>query len=207
MRATMFVIGFGVIAWGYFLSHIFGYPIWITLVLGIFNIMLGVITPKSRKVDLRPEPSGTVKLVVDKVLSQTGRLRVSSYELVFLSDKLVRKKLTSWKPILLATGISIAIGGIFGGLTGLSVSEFLDQRKRDKIRERNEFATIAAGDLEVPYESMSQVQLDGEGLKMIVGGQSLMLRLAPEYPHLIAHRIRELIPNQCWSRAWSQFYP
>ena len=78
MRATMFVIGFGVIAWGYFLWRVFGYPIWITPVLGIFNIVLGIITPKSRKVDLQPEPSGTVKLVVDKVLSQTGRLRVSS---------------------------------------------------------------------------------------------------------------------------------
>jgi len=148
-----------------------------------------------------------VKLVVDKVILRLGRLRFTFYELVFLDNKLVMKKLTSMGIIFLATGVSFAVGGFFGGLTGLSVWEFLDQRKRDRIRDRNEFTSVARGDREVPYESMSQVQLDGESLKMVVGGRPLVLRMAPEYPPLIARMVREVIPNQCWSRAWSQFYP
>jgi len=207
MRATMFVIGVAISAWGLFLWRVFGYPIWLAGTIGLFNIILGAITPKSRKVDFQPETSGAVKLVVDKVILRLGRLRFTFYELVFLDNKLVMKKLTSMGIIFLATGVSFAVGGFFGGLTGLSVWEFLDQRKRDRIRDRNEFTSVARGDREVPYESMSQVQLDGESLKMVVGGRPLVLRMAPEYPPLIARMVREVIPNQCWSRAWSQFYP
>ena len=207
MRATMFVIGVAISAWGLFLWRVFGYPIWLAGTIGLFNIILGAITPKSRKVDFQPETSGAVKLVVDKVILRLGRLRFTFYELVFLDNKLVMKKLTSMGIIFLATGVSFALGGFFGGLTGWSVWEFLDQRKRDRIRDRNEFTSVARGDMEVPYESMSQVQLDGESLKMVVGGRPLVLRMAPEYPPLIARMVREVIPNQCWSRAWSQFYP
>ncbi len=207
MRATMFVIGVAISAWGLFLWRVFGYPIWLAGTIGLFNIILGAITPKSRKVDFQPETSGAVKLVVDKVILRLGRLRFTFYELVFLDNKLVMKKLTSMGIIFLATGVSFALGGFFGGLTGWSVWEFLDQRKRDRIRDRNEFTSVARGDMEVPYESMSQVQLDGESLKMVVGGRPLVLRMAPEYPPLIARRVREVIPNQCWSHAWSQFYP
>ena len=207
MRATMFVIGVAISAWGLFLWRVFGYPIWLAGTIGLFNIILGAITPKSRKVDFQQETSGAVKLVVDKVILRLGRLRFTFYELVFLDNKLVMKKLTSMGIIFLATGVSFALGGFFGGLTGWSVWEFLDQRKRDRIRDRNEFTSVARGDMEVPYESMSQVQLDGESLKMVVGGRPLVLRMAPEYPPLIARRVREVIPNQCWSRAWSQFYP
>ncbi len=203
----MFAIGVAISAWGLLLWGAFGYPIWLAGIIGLFNIILGAITPKSRKVDLQPEPSGAVKLVVDKVILRLGRLRFTFYELVFLDNKLVMKKLTSMGIIFLATGVSFALGGFFGGLTGWSVWEFLDQRKRDRIRDRNEFTSVARGDMEVPYESMSQVQLDGESLKMVVGGRPLVLRMAPEYPPLIARRVREVIPNQCWSHAWSQFYP
>ena len=207
MRATMFVIGVAISAWGLFLWRVFGYPIWLAGIIGLFNIILGAITPKSRKVDFQPETSGAVKLVVDKVILRLGRLRFTFYERVFLDNKLVMKKLTSIGIIFLATGVSFALGGFFGGLTGWSVWEFLDQRKRDRIRDRNEFTSVARGDMEVPYESMSQVQLDGESLKMVVGGRPLVLSMAPEYPPIIARRVREVIPNQSWARAWSPFYP
>jgi len=198
MRASMFVIGIVVIAWGVFLWRVLGYPIWFSWAIGIFNFILGVITPKSRKVDLEPDALGAVKLVVDRVRSRTGRLRFSDYELVFSDNELVMKKLPSLGLGFLATVVTFALGGFFGGLTGVSVMEFLNQRKRDKIRDANEFTTIASGDREIPYQSMSQVQLDGESLKMSVGGRPLVLSLAPEYTHLIAPRVRELIPDECW---------
>jgi hypothetical protein len=194
----MFLIGVGVIAWGYILSRGFGYPIWITGAIGLLNIVLGLITPKSRKVDLPREPSGAVKLVVDKVMLRHGKWRFSNYELVFLDNRLVMKKLTSIGIILLASIVCLAFGGFVGGITGLSVEEFLDQRKRDRIRDRNEYVTVGRGDFEIPYGSMSQAQFSGIDLRIFVGGRLLVFGMGGEYPPLIARRVRELIPNECW---------
>jgi hypothetical protein len=194
----MLLAGFGVIAWGLFIGYVLGYPSWITDTLGLFNILLGIITPRSRKVELQPEPSGAVKLVVDKVMFRHGKWRFSDYELVFLDNRLVMKKLFSWKPIVIIGGFFAGVGGLIGGMTGLSVQEFLDQRKRDKIRARNEFMTVARGDMEVPYEGMSQVRLTGLDLRMVVGGRVLVFSMGAEYPPLMARRVRDLIPNECW---------
>jgi hypothetical protein len=194
----MLLAGFGVIAWGLFIGYVLGYPSWITDTLGLFNILLGIITPRSRKVELQPEPSGAVKLVVDKVMFRHGKWRFSDYELVFLDNRLVMKKLFSWKPIVILGGFFGGVGGLIGGVTGFSVQEFLDQRKRDKIRARNEFMTVARGDVEVPYDSMSQVRLTGIDLRMVVGGRLLVFSMGAEYPPLMARRVRNLIPNECW---------
>ena len=192
-------IGVGLFAWAYLLWRILGYPVWIVGAFGFFNIILGIITPKSRKVDLLPEPSGSVKLVVDKVTLGTG-LRATSYELALFDNKLVMKKLTSWGITTFAIGVSLLFGGFFGGYTGISVQEFLDQRKRDTIRTGNQFATIARGDREITYQNMSQVQLTGLDLRMVVGGQLLMYRMGAEYPPLMARRLREIIPDERWAR-------
>jgi hypothetical protein len=194
----MLLAGFGIIAWGLLIGYALGYPSWITDILGLFNILLGIITPTSRKVELQPEPSGAVKLVVDKVMFRHGKWRFSDYELVFLDNRLVMKKLFSWKPIVIIGGFFAGVGGLIGGMTGLSVQEFLDQRKRDKIRARNEFMTVARGDMEVPYEGMSQVRLTGLDLRMVVGGRVLVFSMGAEYPPLMARRVRDLIPNECW---------
>lgn len=195
----MFLIGLGIIAWGLVIGYALRFPIWLTGSVGLFNIVLGAITPKSRKVDLQPEPSGAVKLVVDKVMFRRGKWRFSDYELVFLEDRLIMKKLYSWKAIL-ALGLPFAVAGFFGILTGLSMQDFLEQRKRDKIFNRNEFTTVAPGDMAIPYNSMSQVQLTGVDLRMTIGDRLLLFSMAAEYPPLMARRVRETIPDQCWVR-------
>jgi hypothetical protein len=194
----MFAIGFGVVAWGLFLWRYFGYPIWLTGSIGLVSFILGLITPRSRKVDLQPEPSGAVKLVVDKVMFRYDKLRFNNYELVFLDNRLVMKKLFSWTVTLATVLVSAAIGGFIGGLTGLCVEEFLDQRKRDKIRDSDELMTLSGGDMEILYENMSQVQLTGVSLKMVVRGRPMVFSMATEYPPLMARRVREVIPAQCW---------
>src|SRR6266702_5241820 len=144
----MLLTGLVVIAIGLLLWYGIGYPIRLTGSIGLFNIVLGTITPKSNKVDLQPEPLGAAKLVVDKVMFRHGKWRFSDYELVFLDNRLIMKKLFSWKPIVILGGFFGGVGGLIGGVTGFSVQEFLDQRKRDKIRARNEFMTVARGDME-----------------------------------------------------------
>jgi hypothetical protein len=203
MRTSMFLTGLFIIAFGLFLGYSLGYPIWITGAIGLFNIFLGAITPKSRKVDLQPEPSGAVKLLVDKVMFRYDRARFNNSELVFLDTRLVIKKLASWKVVLVVALVFAGIGGLVGGLTGLSMQEFLDQRKRDKILHKNQFTTVSPGDMEISYESMSQIQLTGTNLSMFVRGRLLVFSMASEYPPMIARRVREVIPNQSWARPGS----
>ena len=195
----MFLTGLFIIAFGLAISYSLGYPLWITPTVGLFNILLGVITPKSRKVDFQPEPSGAVKLVVDKVMFRSGPLRFNNSELVFLDTKLVVKKLASMKVVLIVALVFAGIGGLVGGLTGLSLQEFLDQRKRDKIRDKGEFTIVSLGDVEISYESMSQIQLTGVRLTMRVEGRLCVFGMATEYPPLIARTVRELIPSKSWA--------
>jgi hypothetical protein len=196
----MFLIGLFIIAFGVLLWFAIRYPIWLTGGIGSFNILLGIITPRSRKVDLQPEPSGMVKLVVDKVQFRNGKVRFSDCELVFLDNRLVMKKLFSWRAVMILGVVFALIGGFVGFLTAVSMEEFLDQRKRDRIRDRNELTTLNSGDTEISYESMSEVQLTGFGLRAVVGGRLLLFNVASEYPPLMARRVRETIPSHCWAR-------
>ena len=161
--------------------------------IGLFNIILGIIIPKAPKVDLQPEPSGTVKLLVDKVMFRSGKFRFDNYELVSLEDRLVMKRLISWKVIQVGFVFFALIGGLIGGLTGLSLHGFLEQRKRDQIRDGNEFTTVSRGDVEISYGTMSEVQLTGLSFKMVVGGRPLIFDMAAEYPPMMARRVRDII--------------
>jgi len=199
MRVSMVGTGLVIAASGLVLWQILGYPIWITGAITSFNILLGIITPRSRKVDLQPEPSGRVKLVVDKVVLRTGKFTFNNYELVFLDTKLVMKKLVSWKLVFAVGAFFLAVGGFVGALTEWSVQGFLEQRKRDGIRDGNAFTTVSSGDMEIPYESMSQVRLTGLSLIMSVGGRVSIFSMGTEYPPMIARRLKEIIPNQCWA--------
>ncbi len=196
----MLLTGIGVILYGLFPWYTLRYPIWIMGTIGLFNIILGIITPRARKVDLQPEPSGNVKFLVDKVMFRSGKFRFDNHELAFLEDRLVMKRLISWKVIQVGFVFFALIRGLIGGLTGLSLQGFLEQRKRHQIRDANEFTTVSRADVEILYGTMSPVQLTGVSFKMIVGGSPLVFDMATWYPPMMAGRVRQIIPNQCWAR-------
>src|SRR5437016_8594829 len=173
----MHLSGLVVIAIGMLLWYGIGYPIWLTGSIGLINIVLGTITPKSNKVDLQPEPLGASKLDVDKVMFRHGKWRFSDYDLVVLDNRLIMKKLYSWKLPLLG-GLPFIFGGLLGILTGASMQGFLEERKRDKIRDNNQFRPVGRGDGEGPHASMRQVKIQGLDLSMIVGGHLLVFRMA-----------------------------
>ena len=161
--------------------------------IGLINIILGLITPKAPGVNLQPETPGPVKLIVPKAVSRAG-----TYELVFSDTKLVLKKLVSRGVIAGVAVVFAVIGGFVRGLTGLSLGEYLMERKRRKIHNEDALMTLSGGDVEVPYQSMSQVELTGVSLKMVTGGRPMILRMAKKYPPLIASKLREIIPSQYW---------
>ena len=193
MRTSIVLTGLGIIVFGFLLDLFLGFTILITGLIGLINIILGLITPKAPGVNLQPETPGPVKLIVPKAASRAG-----TYELVFGDTKLVLKKLVSRGVIAGVAVVFAVIGGFVGGLTGLSLGEYLMERKRRKIHNEDALMTLAGGDFEVPYQSMSQVELTGVALKMITGGRPMILRMAKKYPPMIGGKLREIIPSQYW---------
>jgi hypothetical protein len=192
MRVTILLTGLGIIGFGLVLWYLIRYSPWFIVSIGLFNILLGIITPKTPGVVLQPSIPG-VKLIVDKAV--TGAI---IYQLVFSDSRLVMKKLTSRG---ITTGVFVVfavLGGLVGGLTGVSLEEFIAQRRRNKMRNQNTLTVVGRGDVELPYESMREVQLTGTSLKMVAAGRPLTLHFPKRYAQEIASRLREIIPANCW---------
>src|SRR2546426_3437114 len=150
MRTGIVFTGVGIIMFGLLLWVGLGYPIEIIGTIGLFNILLGIITPKSPGLIFQPEPIGPVKLIVDKASSRSG-----TYQLVFSDSKLVMKKLASRGGIMAVALVFGIIGGLVGGLTGYSVGELVSQPRKDKIQKENTLLTVTPGRLEVTYGKKS----------------------------------------------------
>ncbi len=198
MRASIVFTGFGVILFGLLLWAGFGYPIEIIGTIGLINIILGIVTPKSPGLDLQPEQAGPLKLIIDRANSRSG-----TYELVFSDTKLIMKKLASRGGIMAVTLVFAIIGGLIGGVTGYSIGELVTQRRRDRIRKENTLLTINRGDVEIPYENMSQVELTRNKLKISSADGPTTLFMPKKYPPMIAAKLRELIPSRCWASPMS----
>jgi hypothetical protein len=198
MRASIVFAGFGVILFGLLLSAGFGYPIEIIGTIGLINIILGIVTPRSSGLDLQPEQAGPLKLIVDRASSRSG-----TYELVFSDSKLIMKKLASRGGIMAVTLVFAIIGGLIGGVTGYSVGELVTQRRRDRIRRENSLLTVTHGDVVIPYENMSQVELTKNKFKISSADGPTTLFMSKKYPPMIAPRLRELIPSRCWASPMS----
>src|SRR2546425_12350389 len=151
MRTGIVFTGVGIIMFGLLLWVGLGYRIEIIGTIGLFNILLGIITPKSPGLVFQPEQVGPVKLIVDKANSRSG-----TYELVFSDSKLTMKKLASRGGIMAVALVFAIIGGLVGGVTGYSVGELVTQRRRGRIRRENRLLTITKGDVEETYGNMRQ---------------------------------------------------
>jgi hypothetical protein len=195
MRTSIVLTGFAIIVIGFLLDLYLGITILVTGTIGLINIILGLATPKAPGVNLQPQTQGPVKLIVDKAATKGG-----TYELVFSDTRLVLKKLVSQGAIAGVAIMFAVIGGIVGGLTGFSLGEYLMERKRNKIHRENTILTATGGDLEIPYETTSQIELTGNSLKMMSGGRQMILRMNKKYPAMIANKLMETIPRQYWIR-------
>jgi hypothetical protein len=194
MRSSIVLTGFLIIILGYLISVGLGYPIEIVALIGIINIIIGIITPRSPGLIFPSEPAGPVRLVVDPVSS-----RSAIYQVIFSDTKLIMKKLAGRTGFVVVAVVFAIIGGLAGGLTGYSVGEFVTQRRRDKIRRENTLTTVVQGDIEIPYESLSQVELTKTKLKALSGSGPITMAMSKKYPPMIAAKLRELIPSRSWA--------
>jgi len=193
MRASVIFTGFGIILFGLLLWIGLGFPIEIIGTIGLLNIILGLVTGKSPGLVFQAEQAG-VKLIVDKTSSRSG-----TFELVFSDTKLTMKKLASRGGIMAVALVFAIMGGLVGGLTGYSVGELVAQRRRDRIQRENSLLTVTRGDVEIPYESMSQVELTRNKLRLSSPNGPMTLFMPKKYPPVIAAKLRELIPSHCWA--------
>jgi len=194
LRTSIVLVGFGIILFGLLLWIGIGFPIELTGIIGLFNIIIGIITPRSTGLELQPEQMGPVKLVVDQARSKSG-----IYELFFTDSKLVMKKLASTTVISVVALLFFLLGGIAGGLTGYSLQEFMAQRRRDSIRREKSMMTVTNKDVEIPYEIMSQMEWTRRGLKIISGGSVMYVAVGKKHRPMISARLRELIPGRYWA--------
>jgi hypothetical protein len=194
LRTSIVLVGFGIILFGLLLWVGIGFPIELTGTIGLFNIILGLATPKSTGLELQPDPMGPVKMVVDQARSKS-----TIYELFFTDTKLVMKKLASGTVITSVSLLFFLLGGFMGGLTGYSLQEFMAQRSRDRVRRESSMLNLTGKDIEIPYESMSQLEWTRRGLKIVSGPRVMYIAIGKNYRRMITPRLRELIPTRCWA--------
>lgn len=199
MRINLILAGGVILALGYLLS-LSGDPNLVVVVpVGLLNILLGVITARNQGVTQSADPSDPVKLYVDK-----GVVGSNTYELVFLKEKLVLKKLNSFSltllvPLMLTIvgfALLFVLGALMFGLTGVSLQEFVTQRRRERISKENRLTTTDPGDLEIRYDEIEKVEISRSRLYMFLRDRMLRINISRAYSKKIRALLGQIISSK-----------
>ena len=175
------------------LSFLFTVPV------GLLNIFLGAVTPKSPGVT-QPDASSPVRLLVDK-----GVVGSNTYELVFLGGKLILKRLSSASltivtPLILTIAGFLIIGNLIGaiicGMTGISLQEYLTQRRRDKIKALDQLTTAGVRDVEVPYAQLEKVEVSRSRLHLFLKDRIIRVNISRRYSKRISPVLERLLSSK-----------
>ena len=205
MRINLIVAGAVILALGYLVS-LPGDPYFLIVVIsvGIANILLGAITVRNQGVTQPEDPSAPMKLYVDK-----GVVGSNTYELVFLKEKLILKKINSLSltllvPLILTIGgfyFFFILGAAMFGLTGVSLQEFVTQRRRDRISKENRLTTADPGDLEVSYGDIEKIQISKSRLYVFLSDRMLRINISRAYSKKIRPLLGQVISSKVQSAA------
>ncbi len=200
MRINLVSAGAVIVIVGYFLDLLGFLSFLITIPVGLINIFLGGITPKRPGVTLQAGPSSPIRLVVDK-----GVVGSNTYELVFLGGKLILKRLSSASltivtPLVLTIGgfliVNSLIGAIIGGMTGISLQEYLTQRRRDKITATERLATTGTRDLEVRYDQLEKVEVTRSRIYLFLKDRVIRINISRRYSKRIAPVLETILSSK-----------
>jgi hypothetical protein len=172
-------------------ASIFGF------VLGGFNVLIGISTPRVIGVVVPADPAGPLKLLIDK-----GVIRTSIYTIAFSEKKLVLRKLSSANLTVVAAlilailGASLAgpFGIIVGGITAFSLQEFVTQRRRDGIKKGNILDASGRGDREFLYDELEQVQLLRNRIQLYLRDRIVRISISRKYPPMLGAILVKIIP-------------
>ena len=175
-----------------FVAFIFGFA------LGVLNVLVGILTPKSVGITVPPgDYLGPLKLWLDK-----GVIRTNIYAVAFFEKKLVLRKLGSAN-LTVATALILAILGavlagyfgiIVGGITAFSLQEFVTQRRRDGIKRRNFLFTLGGKDLEFLYDELDRIQLTGNRIQLYLKDRIVRIAISRESSRILGPVLERIIP-------------
>jgi len=174
------------------------------LVLGGLNIIIGLLTPKASGVSVPDNHQGPLKLLLDK-----GVIKTSIYTVAFSEKKLVLRKLgsanltvvTALLLALLGAALASYFGIIVGGATAFSLQEYVTQRRRDRISERDPLEPSGAGDLEYPYDEIEQIRLLGNRLQVSLKNRIVRIAISRKYARIMRPVLEKIIPAKIQSDA------
>ena len=173
-------------------AFIFGF------VLGVLNLLIGILTPKSVGITVPPgDYQGPLKLSLDK-----GVIRTNIYAVAFSEKKLVLRKLGSAK-LTVATALILAILGaalagyfgiIVGGITAFSLQEFVTQRRRDGIKRGDILDPSGGKDLEFLYDELDHIQLLGNRIQLHLKDRIVRIGISRRSSRLLGPVLERTIP-------------
>lgn len=191
MRLSMLIAGIAILAVSFLLlqTALSDSDWWISTAFGFsmagVNLAFGLVTRKSGGVSVAGNPSGPVRMSVDK-----GVMGSAIYLMAFSDKKLVLKRLTSARItlfivlLLSVLGFTIVniLGAAMGGLTAFSVQEFVTQRRRNVVEKGDILDGSQRGDLEFQYSDLEKVELGRNRLRVYFNDRIIRIVISRKYP-------------------------
>lgn len=203
MRVNILIAGGLILAVSVFLFNsvivgsLFGFA------LGGLNLIVGILTSKTIRIDIPADQSNPAKLLVDK-----GVIRTNIYAIGFSEKKMVLRKLSSANLtvvvalILALLGAAIAgpFGVIVGGITAFSLQEFVTQRRRDEVMRGNILDASGGSDLEFPYDEIEQFQLLGNRIQIQLEDRVVRIAISRRSARILGPLLEKIISAKLLTR-------
>jgi hypothetical protein len=165
-------------------------------ILGGLNLLLAIFTRPGGGVEVPPNRSDPVKLLVDK-----AALGTTIYMMAFSESRLVLKRLSSGKLTvgaaaalaLLGLALSGLIGALMGGMTAFSLQEFATQKKRELVRKGDLLNAGGRGDLEIPFAHLQKVELTRNRVRLYLKDRLVRIVISRRYPDKMRPVLEHLI--------------
>jgi len=162
-------------------------------------IIIGIKLSPSPKISGGKAPTGPDPLIVDRAI-----LGASIYQLFFFDTRLVLKRLATAKTtifslVLLAFAgflIDDLIGALAGVTAGYAIQEYTAQARRVKSPVTNSSLKVGPNDVEVPYDDLEKVELDGNKLVLFSKRGITRLGMSRGYGAAIAPRLTTIFQKK-----------
>jgi len=169
-----------------------------TIPVAAIVILIGLILAPSPKVT-GGNLLGDGPLIVDRAV-----LGTSIYQLFFFDTRLILKRLATAKTtiftvlVLSLAGLVIdrLIGALAGVAVGYAMQEYTTQSAREKPPVSNSTLKIGPNDVEVPYDELEKVVLDGNKLVLFSKRGITRLGMSRGYATVMAPTLTTLFQNK-----------
>jgi len=168
-----------------------------TIPVSAIVVVIGLKLSPSPRVTGGQAPSGSDPLIVDRAV-----LGASIYQLFFFDTRLVLKRLATARTTILAlllfaiAGLLIdrgLIGALAGVAAGYAMQEYKTQAGRLKPPVNNNSFKVGPNDVEVSYDELEKVELDGNRLVLFSKRGITRLGMSRGYGSIMAPTLMVLL--------------